>query len=857
MSQFVSDLTGGAENPPLIGPDQASQNAYDEAYDDIQNIRLHWQPLFTHFEKLKDGSLQDLQRRAQRILRDDGATYDLKNDPLSPTVWSLDVLPNIIDQSEWEETEKGLAQRSELFDLILKDIYGEQRLIKDGVIPAEIIYAHPGFLRQCYGINVPGMKNLIFHSIDLVRDSDGSYVVISDRTQAPSGAGYALENRTVISRVLPSVFRRSNVRRLSSFFQTMKNTLSQLAAHRTDTPRIVLLTPGSGSSTYFEHTYLANYLGYPLVQAGDLTVRNGKVWLKSLSGLSRVDVILRRTDDNDCDQSELRPDSSFGIPGLLEAARSGNVVMANPLGSAVLESPVLMAFLPQICEYLLGEPLKLHSVDSYWCGLEGTTEFVTQNLEHLIIKPSYRQARSQTIYGHCLSEEEKIKTLEMIKANPKHFVAQTYIPGSTVPVCSGSKVKSRHSLLKAFTVADGNSYCVMPGALSRVTQTDNDYIVTSLSGARSKDTWITANEPDQTHQSLLDESGFNVAQHGNVPSRVVENFFWFGRYAERAELSIRLMRVLFKQLNGIEELTPQARNVLLKAISLQTNCLPGFVEGSPDMLENPETELADLVVNGNRTGSIKSNLLAMLSCADQVRDRLSADTRIVLNKLRDHLNELDRAYVNGLPEAPEETLDNLMTMLLALSGLSNDSMLRGQDWIFQQIGQRTERAIQTAKMLQSTLSDRLDNFPQQQVLESVLLSVEALISFRRRYRTRTRVPFGLDLLMVDPSNPRSLVYQTEKLKEFLDMLPHSNTFIPGGLSNEDRLILLTLNDIQLTDLEQLSKANPKTQNREEFAALMDKIIAQLEQFTSLISDKYFDHTAGPQQLIKPKWKLDV
>ncbi|CAE6895741.1 putative protein [Vibrio sp. B1FLJ16] len=228
MSQFVSDLTGEAENPPLIGPDQASKNAYDEAYDDIQNIRLHWQPLFTHFEKLKDGSLQDLQRRAQRILRDDGATYDLKNDPLSPTVWSLDVLPNIIDQSEWEETEKGLAQRSELFDLILKDIYGEQRLIKDGVIPAEIIYAHPGFLRQCYGINVPGMKNLIFHSIDLVRDSDGSYVVISDRTQAPSGAGYALENRTVISRVLPSVFRRSNVRRLSSFFQTMKTRSASL-----------------------------------------------------------------------------------------------------------------------------------------------------------------------------------------------------------------------------------------------------------------------------------------------------------------------------------------------------------------------------------------------------------------------------------------------------------------------------------------------------------------------------------------------------------------------------------------------------------------------------------------------------
>ncbi|MEI8597992.1 alpha-E domain-containing protein [Vibrio sp. M60_M31a] len=283
----------------------------------------------------------------------------------------------------------------------------------------------------------------------------------------------------------------------------------------------------------------------------------------------------------------------------------------------------------------------------------------------------------------------------------------------------------------------------------------------------------------------------------------------------------------------------------------------GFVEGNAELLENPDAELADLVVNGKRIGSIKSNLLAMLSCSDNVRDRSSADTRIVLNKLRDHLNELDRAYTSGLPEAPEESLDNLMTMLLALSGLSNDSMLRGEDWIFQQIGQRTERAIQTAKLFQSTLSIKLESLSQQQVLESVLLSMEALISFRRRYRTRARVAFGLDLLMVDPSNPRSLVYQTEKLKEFLDMLPDNHAFIPGGLTSETRLILLTLNDIQLTDLEQLAKANPNSQTREEFGALMDKIIGQLEQFTSLISDKYFDHTAGPQQLIKPKWKLNV
>ncbi|MDP5253853.1 MULTISPECIES: circularly permuted type 2 ATP-grasp protein [unclassified Vibrio] len=842
---------------PIIYPYHAPMGAFDEVFDLHQQILPHWQGMFTHLSLIKERGIEELHLRAQKILRDDGATYDLKNDPLSPEVWSLDVIPNVIDAQQWAHVEQGLVQRSELFNLVLKDIYGEQRLIREGIIPPEVVFGHPDYLRQCHGVEVPGEKQLLLHAIDLVRNINGQFLAISDQTQVPSGIGYALENRTVISRVLPSVFRRSNVKRLSSFFHTLKNTLNQLAADKTDDPKIVILTQGTSSNTYFEQAYLANYLGYSLVQGSDLTVRNGQLWLKTLDGLSQVDVVLRRTDDKDCDQLELSADSAYGVPGLMEVVRNGQVILANPIGSAVLEAPALIAYLPTICEYLLKQPLLLPTVNSYWCGEANSLDYVLQNIDSLVIKPAFRRAQRESIFVRHCSPEEKNTLIASIKATPAQFVAQEYVPGSIVPVWENQQIERRPSLLRTFTVVKNDTYVVMPGGLSRVAKTEKDYFITRLSGTWSKDTWICADKPDKTHQSMLDEDNLKEVQLGHIPSRVVENFFWLGRYAERAELCTRFMRVVFKQMNGIELLETTSRDVLLTAFSKQTNCLPGFLEPSGDLLEEPDGELADLVVNANRIGSIKSNLLAMLTCAEQVKERLSADTRIILNKLRDDLGRLDKTYKSGLPEVPEDSLDDIVTVLLALSGLSSESMLRGQDWIFLQIGLRTERAIQTAKLLQSTLTTSLERYAQKQVLESVLLSVEALISFRRRYRNKTQVQFALDLLMVDSSNPRSLVYQIERLNEFLTLLPNNQASVPGGLTAEKRLILKTLSDIQLSDLERLSKTHAPTKVREKLTDFLAQLIEQLEQFTSIISDKYFDHTAGPQQLNKPKWKLDV
>lgn len=826
------------------------RNAYNEAFTEDRQPRQHWESLLRSMENLTEEEMLDRQRRAQRILREDGATYNLTSDPLTPSVWSLDLIPNIIHTEEWLAIEKGLEQRSHLFDLILKDLYGPQELLKNGIIPSEIIFSHPGFLRQCHGVTVPGMHQLLLHAVDLVRDPSGQFQVIGDRTQAPNGAGYALENRTVISRVIPNIFRDNQVRRLASFFQSFKNMLSTLASEWTDTPRIVMLSQGALSSTYFEQAYLSNYMGFPLVQGSDLTVRNGAVWMKSLNGLARVDVILRRVDDAYCDQAELRADSFLGVPGLLEVVRAGNVVLANPLGSGILEAPALVKFLPAISEFLTGEKLSLPSVKTWWCGDTDDFNYVLNNINNLIIKPAIRRQDTHSIYGHTLTETQKIEIIEKVKKHPHLYVAQSYIPGSLSPIWQDGKIQSKPGLFRAFTVANPTGYTVMPGGLSRTSQSDTETIVSNITDSKSKDTWILAAEPEVKASPSIDQIHLqDEALQANLPSRVVENLFWMGRYAERAEISMRLLRTIFKQMNGVDPLPEESRRTLLEMASTQTGCLPGFMKATDKLLANPDNELAAIIVDGKRAGSIKSNLQAMLSCGEQVKEMLSADTRIILNELRDHIHDLDRAYVNGLPSAPEESLDSLVTSLLALSGLNHESMLRGLDWTFQEIGRRTERALQTATLLRSALTKALPADPQQQILESVLLSVEALISFRRRYRNRARVAYGLDLLMIDGSNPRSLLYQVEQLRKCIRELPR-NEVATAGLSPENKIIIKSLNDIQLADLEQLGEVDAETQTRPKLEQLMSELLEQLEQFTVLISDKYFDHTAGPQSVMQ-------
>lgn len=820
--------------------DQPKQ-AYDEAFNHSRSPRAHWHYLLQQLQILGDHGIQDCKRRAQRILREDGAIYDLSNDSTTPRVWALDIVPNIIAASQWLHIEQGLQQRAQLLDLILQDIYGEQQLIKQGIIPAEIIFTNPAFLRQCYHMPLFGKHALLLHAVDMVRDASGQYQVIVDRTQIPSGTGYALENRTVMSKVMPDTYQNSQVRRLAPFFQKLKQTLAALTVPWTTTPRIVILSPGVFNSNYFEQIYLTNYLNFPLVQGGDLTVRNGKVWMKSLNGLVRVDVIVRHIDDVYCDQAELRTDSMLGVPGLLEVARSGNVILANPLGCGILETPALLKYLPNISQFLLNEPLLLPSVSTWWCGETEDLAYVIANIEQLIIKPTSRQ-QGQSIYGHTLTEASKADTIAMLKAQPHQYVAQSYIPGSLAPVWHHKELQAQPSLLRTFTAATLDDYQVMPGGLSRVGAVTEEMIVSNLSKSNSKDTWVLAEKPETPITLLTKGKNLTLPLQENVPSRVVENLFWLGRYAERIEMNARLLRTLLKKLYDIDPLSITSRTLLLEVIARQTTGEPLFSEENQPSSYLLQQALTNLITSSQQQGSIKADLQAILACSEQAKETLSSDTRIIINGLRDQLHLLDQSQTAHQTPAPEEMLDNLVTALLALSGLYHESMLRGLDWTFQELGRRTERALKTISLLQASFTQVLPDNAQQQVLESVLLSAEALISFRRRYRNHSQIDYGLDLLMMDPTNPRSLFYQLGQIEHCLLELPRSKA------SPEATLLTQCQKRLQQVNLADLVTVEENAQRREKLDQLLTQLIDWLGEFTHLINDKYFDHTSAPHSL---------
>ncbi|HVT80481.1 MAG TPA: circularly permuted type 2 ATP-grasp protein, partial [Phycisphaerae bacterium] len=518
-------------------------HVFDEMEEQDGSVRPHWQMFVNLLDDLGPVELEHRWNTARQLIHDNGVTYNVYGDPAGmDRPWNLDAIPFVIGAPEWSFLEAALTQRARLLDYLLADLYGPQKLLRDGLIPPELVFGHRGYLRPLHGVNVPHGRWLHFYAADICRGSDGRLFVMDDRTQAPSGSGYALENRLVVSRAMPDVFRDCRVQRLATFFRTVRETLKTIAPHNKETPRIVLLTPGPFNETYFEHAYLARYLGFTLVEAGDLTVRDNHVYLKTLSGLQQVDVILRRQDDDFCDPLELRGDSSLGIPGLVQAIHSGNVAVANALGTGMLETPALLMFLPRLCKHLFGEELKLPSVNSYWCGDAQARQYVLDNLPRLVIKPTFSQGSSEPIFGEALTTERLSEMRARILAAPADFVAEDQITLSTAPVLVGQKIESRHIVMRAHLAAtidskSGNvnggghgSYTVMPGALTRFSASPDSLIVSMQRGGGSKDTWVLSGGPvDQF--SLLPPAGSPVditRAGGDLPSRVADNLYWLG-----------------------------------------------------------------------------------------------------------------------------------------------------------------------------------------------------------------------------------------------------------------------------------------------------------------------------------------
>ena len=815
---------------------------FDELLRPEGELREHWRYPMEVLQSMGVSALQKRQQTAKRILRDDGASYSPGDQLNISHTWQLDLLPMILSSGEWENIENALRERAELLNLILADLYGPRTLISNKVIPPGLVFGHPGFLRACDGIRLPGEHQLIFHAADLVRDRSGEWMVIGDRSQAPPGTGYALENRTVLRRVMPSLFRDAHVHRLANFFLQWRRKLSELAGHK-DSPLIVYLTRGAYQESSFEDAFLANYLGYPLVQARDLTVRKGALWLESLDGLRRVDVVLRRTDDCHTDPLVSHSSGGLGVPGLLEVVRSGAVAMANPLGSGILENPALAKYMPAIARHFLGRELRLTSVPSWWCGDPADLKYVREHFEKLLIRPCYRSDNNHSVFVGDLAPGQRDALLASVMARPQAYVAQYAVAPSHTAVLDGDKLGSRPMLLRGYTVAAGSSYSVMPGGLTHVgASADTRHIVSH--GGGSKDTWILASEPEAQISNIDGEQSRGPEGSLSLPSRVVENLFWFGRYAERAESGLRLTRTIFEELHSIEPLPTEMLTTLLQAVTHITDTYPGFT--TEENLQAPEQELLDVVANRARIGSIASNLESILHAADGVKELFSTDMLRLINDIRDGMDYLNRHLARQLQSAPEELFDPLVTTLLALSGLSQESMVRSRAWRFMEMGRRIERALQSLELLRHTLVPGVEADGPISLLKPVLASLESRIVYKRYYRSGYRLEKGLELLLFDHENPRSLAFQLDSLQHHLEALSASDSRLQMG--QDRRCLLKAANTLLLSQPSELAQCDVENGRHVQLEALLLAMEEDLKATAQAIADRYFDHTAGPQLL---------
>jgi uncharacterized circularly permuted ATP-grasp superfamily protein/uncharacterized alpha-E superfamily protein len=825
-------------------------SGYDELLDERGLVRAHYRQLLAQLDALGHDELDRRWEKARQLLHDNGVSYNVYGDPKGmERPWQLSPLPVVLAPAEHQRIDAGIRQRARLLEALLADLYGPQRTLLDRLLPPALVFGNPGFLRACHGLAVPRHSFLPLYAADLMRAADGTLLVADDRTQAPSGAGYTLENRIVVSSVLPEAFRECNVERLAPFFRALREMLQALAPHNRDNPRIVLLTPGPYNATYFEQAYLAQYLGYTLVDGADLTIRNSRVFLKTLGGLQRVDVILRRIDDDFCDPLELRPDSLLGVPGLVQAARAGNVALANPLGSGVLQTPAMLGYLPRLCRALLGEELALPSIRSFYCGDPDALREAEAIFDDAVVKPTYPRRMLEPIVTTRLSREQRAELLDQVRAQPSRYVVQEHVPASLVPQLEGHRLVPRTLTVRVFAVAGRHEHLIMPGGLARVgLSSEGPEALTEL-GEGSKDVWMIADGP-VTEMSLLPPSRFALALSrggSDLPSRSADNLYWLGRYAERAECVTRLARVLCGRLRELSDPNDLGRSTelvaLSRALTAQTSLLytAKLDPSLPPDLPSAQRDLLVAVFDETVPGSLRAAVSATLRTGRLVRDRISSDTWRVLASLEDELQNAERDLAHDRLSVLHEALLHIVLRLSAFSGLVMDSMTRGHAWRFLDMGRRVERAMGIVTLLRATLIEPSDR--EGALLEATLDTADSAMTYRRRYLSTLQVAPVVDLLLVDETNPRSVQYQVEALCRSLSELPRPES---GLRSPEERRALALLATLRLCDVEASCVATDGT--RSALSALLVDLATRIPALSDALSDRYLAHASISRHL---------
>ncbi|CAN7582135.1 circularly permuted type 2 ATP-grasp protein [Bosea sp. LjRoot237] len=804
--------------------------AYDELMAADGTIRPQWEPFLAEWSALSSDELQRRFGLADRHVRDTGVSYrvhgDLdENDPLaSERAWPLNHAPLVLTGQEWKTIAAGVAQRAQLLDAVLGDIYGPGRLIAGGALPAAAVTGSPDYLRPVQG--VAGAGQLQIYAADLGRGPDGRWWVLNDRTQAPSGAGYALENRLAIGRAFPDLFRTMNVERLATFFQGFRAGL--VARAKRVEPRICLLTPGQLNESYFEQAYLARYLGFLLVEGGDLVMRDGLVHVRTIAGFKRADVIWRRIDGDFADPLELNAASALGVPGLVEAVRGESVVVANGLGSGVIEARALMGFMPRLAREVLGEDLILPNIATWWCGQPRERQIVLDRLDEMNVAPAFRAPGDGldggTVLVADLSSAEREALRIRITERGLDHVGQEVVRLSTMPVMQGGRLEPRPMTLRVFAAATPDGWQVMPGGFCRVSDESDARAVTMRSGVRSSDVWVTSDEPVEQVTLLPSPDRIPIRRIvGILPSRAADNLFWLGRYLERSEATLRLVRALLGRLINADDQAPGHGETIKRLANLLVawGAAPATPRNRP-VAAQARSALHDIEQYGSAAASVRE----ARRTASVIRERLSVDAWRLFGDLQRQL-----AAPPGKPTSEGEAFeiaDTALKSLAAFSGLSQENMVRGAGWRFLDIGRRIERGVTTCRFARHFI----ENDAPGNCLDALLDLTDSQITYRSRYMLGASLQPVLDLVMLDPYNPRSVAFQIERLDAEIAALPSLHD---DGMLEEPRRLALKL----------------AAENRTAEASRLDRTgILFFEQLlmglSSAVAERYFLQNSRPE-----------
>lgn len=811
---------------------------FDELRDATGTVRPDWKPLA---DTLVNMGAQEFARRgaaAQAMLRDNGVTYNVYDDADGQArLWQLDIVPFIIGQADWKAIEAGIIQRAELSNAVLRDVYGPQKLIADGHLPPHLVHGHPQFLRPMVGLTPPNGVHVHLYSADLARMPDGSWMILSSRADAPSGIGYALENRIVVGQAFPDLFSEMRVQRLASFFNSYREHVLSLSQIRKG--RAVLLTPGPHNEAYFEHAYLAHYLGLTLVEGDDLAVRDGQVFLKTLMGLERVAVIFRRVDSDFCDPLELRGDSALGIPGLVDAVRSNGVVLANALGGGVMESPAMDAYLPGLSRTLLGEELKIPDIPTVWCGTEWGRKEALTRLDRVVVRDAFDarplfSRQSTARLGSELTVQDIRVLKDRLARRGATVVTQDAVPLGLAPVYLDGKFSTRPVSVRVFAAWTPQGYVVMPGGLVRVAQDDHARTLSIQSGAASKDAWVGGEGPADTF-SLLRPTGraVELRRTGEAPpSRAMDNLFWLGRYAERAESTIRVLRAITARLD--EEpavIADYAERFLLPYAQVSPAAIADAGEGEDGKLR---AELRTLLYDRKAPNGLQRLLSNVRHTAWSARDRVSLDTWRTIHIL----TEGEAPHGGGYDVARAQSyLDALVRRAAAFSGLSAENMTRGPNWLFVDLGRRIERASQLTWLVNQAAMAHVSSEASR--IRMVLEIADSAMTYRSRYLNQFDVAALIDLLLLDETNPRGVAFQLasieRNLKELPLITPTQRSASALRIAGDARLAAKGANAQLLAEAGEDDK-------RAALAKFTARIENAMTHVTNAITDAYFQHS---------------